>query len=166
MFNRPVVKRLLAGLARLAPQWLYNLLLWLTQRHFLAGVTAFVFDPQGRVLLLRHVFHPEFPWGPPGGWLKAGEDPVEAIEREVREETGLTITVRRPLHVQETDGHLEIIYLATTDGGPMTLSEEIFEAAWCDPLAVRRRMRSYHEQLLPQAFAAWRELAQAPQAIV
>lgn len=158
MLNQPLVKRLLYRLVRLMPRWLYNVLLWLSQCHFLAGTSAFVFDPQGQVLLLHHVFHPEFPWGPPGGWLKSGESPADAIRREVREETGLAITVHRPLYVQEKERHLEIIYFATTDGGPITLSDEILEAAWFDPDAVPHRIRLYHEQVLPWAVTAWTNL--------
>ena len=108
MLNRPALKSLAARLVPLVPDWLYHVLLQLTQAHLLVGVTGFVFNPQGEVLLLHHVFRRHWPWGPPGGWLQHGEDPVQALRRELREETGLTIQVGRPLYVHEEGGHLRL----------------------------------------------------------
>src|SRR5438045_9742820 len=60
---------------------------------FLVGVLGVVLDEQGRVLLFRHTYRPFAPWGLPSGLMKPNESPVEAIEREVREESGLVIEV-------------------------------------------------------------------------
>ena len=158
MLNRPALKRLAARLVPLIPGWLYDGLLRLTQAHFLAGVTGFVFNPQGQVLLLHHVFRTRCPWGPPGGWLQHGEDPVHALRRELREETGLEIEVRQPLYVHQEDDRLEIVYLATTEGSSFRLSGEILDAAFFDPPAVPHRLLRHHQRLLPVAAAAWRTL--------
>ena len=45
------------------------------------GVGVVVLDEIGRVLLLRHVFHPFAPWGVPGGWLHRHEDPAAGALR-------------------------------------------------------------------------------------
>jgi 8-oxo-dGTP diphosphatase len=59
-----------------------------------------VFDPVGRVLLIRFVVRRsdgEFVfWLTPGGEIEAGEAPVEAAERELREELGLEVVVVGP----------------------------------------------------------------------
>jgi 8-oxo-dGTP pyrophosphatase MutT (NUDIX family) len=53
------------------------------------GVRALVFDEAGRVLLVRHTYREG--WFTPGGGVKNGEGPVEALRRELREEVGLEL---------------------------------------------------------------------------
>ena len=55
-------------------------------------VGAVVHDAAGRLLLVRRGRDPHRGrWSLPGGRVEAGESPEQAIEREVREETGLTV---------------------------------------------------------------------------
>ncbi len=63
--------------------------LWIMNRKFLLGVNGVVVDGDGRILLLRHSYRNDYPWGLPSGWVKRGEQPGEAILRELREEVGL-----------------------------------------------------------------------------
>lgn len=58
------------------------------ERHFTA--TGFVVH-QGRTLLLWH--RRLQAWVPPGGHLKANEDPVQGVLREIEEEAGLRAEV-------------------------------------------------------------------------
>jgi ADP-ribose pyrophosphatase YjhB (NUDIX family) len=55
-------------------------------------VGAVVHDADGRLLLIRrgHAPHAGL-WSLPGGRIEAGESPEAAVEREVREETGLRV---------------------------------------------------------------------------
>jgi 8-oxo-dGTP diphosphatase len=65
-----------------------------------------VFDPAGRVLLIRCVAmrsDGEFRfWLTPGGEIEAGENPVEAARRELREELGLEVEVVGPVYTEAT----------------------------------------------------------------
>lgn len=58
------------------------------QRHF--TVTAFV-SAEGATLLHWHAKNRM--WLPPGGHIERDEDPLEAVLREAREETGLAVQV-------------------------------------------------------------------------
>ncbi len=49
------------------PQWGRWVLLWLTNTKYLVGVSGFVFDAEGRVLVVRHTYRKRYPWGLPGG---------------------------------------------------------------------------------------------------
>src|SRR5437868_13340327 len=78
------------------------------QAKFSAGAVGVVFDEQGRVLLVEHVFHPYLPWGLPGGWVDRGESPAETVQRELREELELTVEVGPILMVEtEYGNHLD-----------------------------------------------------------
>lgn len=105
-----------------------------TARHRI-GVAAVVLDNDGRVLLLKHVFHPVAPWGLPGGWLARGESPAAGVLRELKEETGLTAVLGPVIHMtrEARPAHVGIAYLAHTVSGRLRLSPEIIEAAWYQP---------------------------------
>lgn len=55
--------------------------------------SAVIFDRRGRLLLQQRSDGGQ--WGLPGGSVEIGESVREAVQREVREETGLIVAVRR-----------------------------------------------------------------------
>ncbi len=65
-----------------------------------------VLDPAGRMLLIRCVAmrtDGEFRfWLTPGGEIEAGETPLQAARRELREELGLMVEVAGPVYTEAT----------------------------------------------------------------
>jgi 8-oxo-dGTP diphosphatase len=61
-------------------------------------VGAIVHDAAGRLLLIRRGHEPgRGLWSVPGGRVEPGETPAAAVEREVREETGLVVRAGAPV---------------------------------------------------------------------
>ena len=60
-------------------------------------VVAIILDPeQDRILLCRRGIEPyKDCWDLPGGFLRNGEDPVDGVKREVKEELGVEIEIIR-----------------------------------------------------------------------
>ena len=83
------------------------------------------------MLLLEHVFWPARGWGLPGGWVRFGESPAAAVEREIGEELGLDARVERLLLEEGTGGRRVVAYLCTAHArAPLRLSMEIVAARW------------------------------------
>ncbi|MDO5677019.1 MAG: NUDIX hydrolase N-terminal domain-containing protein [Propionibacteriaceae bacterium] len=53
-------------------------------------VRGAVFDPEGRVLLVREILD-DGRWTLPGGWCDVGDTPRGSVEREVLEEAGVAV---------------------------------------------------------------------------
>ncbi len=63
-----------------------------------ASVGAVVLESDRVLLLWRHRFATDsWGWEIPAGWADHGENPVEAIRREVLEETGYRVSTMEPL---------------------------------------------------------------------
>lgn len=101
-------------------------------------VQAWVED-DGRYLALRRNQEPlHGAWNMPGGFVEAGESGEEAIRREVREETGLSIEVIGVIGVFSStygsgEGALplfDVAYHCRRRGGELDISPESSEAAW------------------------------------
>lgn len=63
-----------------------------TQARFTVTAGALIFNDAGQILLLKHRFRAGSGWGIPGGFLEIGEQPEQALRRELREEIGLEVS--------------------------------------------------------------------------
>ena len=133
VYNPVTMIKSLFRLWRTLPMWTHVLVTRITQPKFNAGVSALVFDEQGRVLLFKHTYR-KFEWGIPGGGLEYREQPAEAMIREFYEETGMGIEIKKLLKVASAKEfpHLSIVYLCKITGGEFTPSYEISEIRYYD----------------------------------
>ncbi len=86
------------------------------------GCTAIIFDENKRVLLTRRTDNGQ--WCLPGGAMDSGESAAEACIREVWEETGLHVRVKRLVGVYSDPNQL-VIY---PDGNKVFVVALSFEA--------------------------------------
>jgi ADP-ribose pyrophosphatase YjhB (NUDIX family) len=124
--------KLFGGIWRSLPGAMRRRLVRLGQRRFTVTAGAMVFDDEGRILLLEHVFRPDSRWGIPGGFLSKGEQPDQALRRELREEVALEVTDVEFLFARTLPRprQVEIYFLCKPAGVPSPSSFEITKAEW------------------------------------
>jgi 8-oxo-dGTP diphosphatase len=128
------VRRAAVALSGRFPPLIKRLFVRFASASFLVGVLGIVLDKEGRVLLFKHTYRPFAPWGLPSGMLKPKESPAEAIEREIREETGLLVEVVEVLEVRSGSRpqRLDIWLRCRSRGGSAIPSAEVDEARFFD----------------------------------
>ena len=95
----------------------------------------------GDVLLVRRAFPPRAgEWSLPGGRLELGESLVDAVRREVREETGIEVEVGPMVEVfdrvhRDSDGrvryHFVIVdFVCRPVGGALRAGDDALDARW------------------------------------
>lgn len=103
------------------------------------GAAAVARDATGRILLVRR--GPDATksglWSIPAGFVDYGEDVRDGAVRELREETGLTADIGRPVWVA-TNFHdpskvtVGIWFDATVTGGELAAGDDAVEVGWFD----------------------------------
>lgn len=104
-----MLKKLMGAVWRNVPAKVRRWGVRLVEPRFTVTAAAVVLDREGRVLLLNHVFRTGSGWGIPGGFIEGGEQPEDALRRELREEAGLEVedvklisarTLKRPQQIE------------------------------------------------------------------
>jgi 8-oxo-dGTP diphosphatase len=109
----------------------------------LLGVGGVVIH-EGRALLVRRASEPlKGEWSIPGGLVELGEKLVDAVKREVLEETGLVIVPGEVLELfdsiwKDADGRYQyhyvlVDYLCRVFGGELQAASDVSDARWISP---------------------------------
>jgi phosphoglycolate phosphatase len=115
---------------------------WSLMEHPISTVGALVFDGAGRVLMI-HTQKWSGLWGIPGGKIKYGETAIDALRREIREETNLEvddiqfIAAQDCIHCKEFyhDAHFIVLSYTCRAVNPseVKLNSEGLEYRWVTP---------------------------------
>ena len=127
-----MLKQFLGAVWRQIPSRVRYRLTRIGQKRFTVTTAAAIFDDDGKVLLLEHVFRPDSGWGLPGGFLSSGEQPEEGLRRELREEIGVELKDVKLLFARNLGRlrQVEIHFRAKAVGVPQPRSLEIKSAEW------------------------------------
>lgn len=121
---------------------------------------------QEKVLILQESSHQERThtgrWGFPGGRIRVGENPFAGLRREVKEETGLAISLGQPFAVSEwcpvimgiPTQIVAVFILCTSTDDTVALSEEHDQYQWIEP-----RLKQAHE-MMPEEKAVFEQYLQ------
>ena len=126
---------LFGALWRRAPRRLRRWTTRLSHPRFAVTAGAIITDPRGRVLLLKHRFRPGTGWGMPGGFIEEGEQPEDAVRRELREEVGLEVDQLKLFTTRafRVPKQVEIVFCCHALGDTDRLNFEIQKAVWFSP---------------------------------
>ena len=125
----------------------------LTHTRFTVTAGAIIFNHAGQILLLKHRFRAGSGWGLPGGFLESGEQPIDALRRELREELNLEIeaveifasrSFRKPKQV-------EILFRGRADGQVTPRTMEVERAEWFSLDAMPQGLPRDQRRLVEQA---------------
>jgi 8-oxo-dGTP diphosphatase len=133
------------------PGWMRQVFLRILNPSFMVGAMALIQDDHGRILLLEHTYRPDVPWGLPGGWLKHAESPERGLAREVREETGLDVSVDELLAADFWGrSQLDMLYRCSVTRGSYVATDETSSHRWV-PAAELPRLLPNQVHLLRKA---------------
>ena len=129
----------------------------LTHARFTVTAGAVIFNDKGEVLLLKHRFRAGSGWGLPGGFMEAGEQPVEAVRRELREEIGLEVDDVNVIAARsfKKPQQVEVLFCGRANADVKPLNMEIERAEWFAidalPEGLPRDQRDYIERAAKSA---------------
>lgn len=122
------------------------------------SIRGAVCRPDGRVLIVRR--SSDDGWELPGGRIHRTEAVTDCLRRELREETALAVTVRRPVEATSWQnaagkGRFAVYYHCTTESSEVSLSDEHTGFQWVSKATASRQLSE------PQTAAALRVITES-----
>jgi ADP-ribose pyrophosphatase YjhB (NUDIX family) len=128
------------------------------------SVSAVIRDRSDRLLLQLRTDGRQ--WGLPGGSVEIGESVTEAVTREVLEETGLRVVVRRLVGIY-SDPRLQVVrypdgsvwhyvivcFECAVRGGELTTGDETLDLRFFSPRRLPPTLLPHHRVRVRDAFA-------------
>jgi len=121
----------------------------LTHPRFTVTAGAVILNDKGEVLLLKHRFRAGSGWGLPGGFMETGEQPIDALRRELREEIGLELDDVKVFAARsfKEPKQVEVLFRARANEQVKPQNMEVERAEWFAidalPEGLPRDQRSY-----------------------
>jgi ADP-ribose pyrophosphatase YjhB (NUDIX family) len=131
------------------------------------GADGAIFNPQGEILLMER--SDGTGWCLPCGFVEPNESPVEAVVREVQEETGLDVSVKQLVGVFTRKASTEngphttvmIVHLCDITGGELKLSHEGSALRYW-PIEEVPYWHPNHEKSARAAYTLWKSAELLP----
>lgn len=116
----------------------------MTQRVFTQtfGVVGAILEREGKILLVKETKEiAKGKWNHPAGWIEVGENSIDAVKREVKEETGFDFEPKNILgvyslfknekDVESLHHPIKLIYTGTiSDKEVYELADDVSETSW------------------------------------
>jgi 8-oxo-dGTP diphosphatase len=123
---------------------------------------ALLIDHSGRILLVERVYDAAWPWGLPGGIIEAGESPLGACLREVREELGIDPVIKQlaaidwvPPRPPKTAGNMYVFTGRIPPAARVRLDPtELSAWAWVASAEIPRLLPAHTARRIEAALAA------------
>ena len=99
---------------------------------FTVTAGAVIFNDKREVLLLKHRFRAGSGWGLPGGFMEQGEQPIDTLRRELREEIGLEVDDVKVFAARsfKKPKQVEVLFRARANAEVKALTMEVERAEW------------------------------------
>jgi len=124
----------------------------LAHTRFTVTAGAVIFNDKGEVLLLKHRFRAGSGWGLPGGFMEKGEQPIDALRRELREEIALEVDDVKVFAARsfKKPKQVEVLFRARANAQVKSQTVEVERAEWFAidalPQGLPRDQRLYIER--------------------
>ncbi len=121
--------KLLLFIWKMLPKPLQGILSRIIRPSFQVFASAVILDDERRILLEKLTYQERYPWGLPGGNINPGEGPEDGVIREVKEEIGFDVEVKKLLIAKNANSKhiLGLFYWCEIVGGGFQPTFEVSE---------------------------------------